>query len=93
MQEVIERLTEQKGSSGGACSLEALKSRVRRNILHVLGDRPLHIDQLAEHVGVTGARLRYHLNFLSSSYFIKMDGDVVDLTPGGVSVVRSANRS
>jgi len=93
MQELVEKLTKEKGSAGGACSLEALKNRVRRNILHVLEERPLEINEISERVGVTGATLRYHLNFLSSSYFIQIEGNRVDLTPGGVSVVRSNKRT
>jgi predicted transcriptional regulator len=93
MQELVEKLAEEKGSAGGARSLEALKSRVRRNILNVLEERPLEINENFERVGVTGATLRYHLNFLNSSYFIQIEGNRVGLTPGGVSVVRSNKRT
>ena len=92
MQELVEKLAKEKGSAGGACSLEALKNRVRRNILNVLEEKPLDINEISERVGVTGATLRYHLNFLSGSYFIQIEGNRVDLTPGGVSVVRSNKR-
>ncbi|MGQ9647527.1 MAG: ArsR family transcriptional regulator, partial [Thermodesulfobacteriota bacterium] len=78
---------------GGACSLEALKSRIRRNILNALEERPLEIGEISERVGVSGAALRYHLNFLHSSYFIRIEGNTVDLTPGGVSVLRSNKRT
>jgi DNA-binding transcriptional ArsR family regulator len=93
MQELVEKLSKEKGSAGGACSLEALKNRIRRNILNALEERPLEINEISERVGVTGATLRYHLNFLNSSYFIQIEGNRVDLTPGGVSVVRSNKRS
>jgi len=92
MQQLVERLTDEKGSSGGACSLEALKNPVRRNILNSLDEKALSVDEIARLVGVAGPALAYHLNFLSTSYFIQIEGEKVDLTPGGVSVVRSNKR-
>jgi len=93
MQELIDELRKEKGSTGGACSLEALKSRVRREILDALAEKPLARDTLSEKVGVTGDRLTYHLNILRSSYFIRIADDAIDLTPGGVSIVRSLHRA
>jgi predicted transcriptional regulator len=93
MQELVNKLTEEKGSAGGACSLEAVKNSVRRSILNVLEERALGTDQISERVGITGPALRFHLNFLKSSYFIEIKGNRVDLTPGGVSVVRSNKRT
>jgi hypothetical protein len=93
MQNLITRLTDEKGAAGGACSLEAIKNPVRRNILNVLEQRALAINEISERVGITGPALRFHLNFLKSSYFIEMEGNSVDLTPGGVSVVRSNKRT
>ena len=92
MQELVNKLVEEKGSAGGVCSLEALKNPVRRNILNVLEERALEISGISERVGVTGPALRFHLNFLKNSYFIQIEGNRVDLTPGGVSVVRSNKR-
>lgn len=93
MEELVEKLTEEKGSAGGACSLEALKNPIRRNILNALEKGPLEINEISERVGVKGTTLRYHLNFLNHSYFIQVEGNRVDLTPGGVSVVRSHKRT
>lgn len=93
MQELVNKLAEEKGSAGDACSLEAIKNPVRRNILRVLEEKALEIDEISEILGVTSSTLRYHLNFLSSSYFIQIEGNRVDLTPGGVAVVRSHKRT
>jgi DNA-binding transcriptional ArsR family regulator len=93
MQELVKKLVEEKGSAGGACSLEAIRNPVRRNILNVLGERALEINEISQRVGVRGPALRFHLNFLKSSYFIQIEGDSVDLPPGGVSVVRSNKRT
>jgi hypothetical protein len=93
MQELINKLAEEKGSAGGACSLEAIKNPVRRRILNVLEEKALAINEISERVKVTGPALRFHLNFLNSSYFIRIEGDKVDLTPGGVSVIRSNKRT
>ena len=93
MQELVNKLLEEKGTAGGACSLEAIKNPVRRNILNALEERALAINEISERLEVTGPALRFHLNFLQSSYFIHIEDDKVDLTPGGVSVVRSYKRA
>ena len=93
MQALVKKLAEEKGSAGGACSLEAVKNPVRRGILNALGEKALEIEEISERVGVTGHTLEYHLNFLQGSYFIQIEGNRVDLTPGGVSFVRSNKRT
>jgi DNA-binding transcriptional ArsR family regulator len=93
MQELVNKLVGEKGSAGGACSLEAIRNPARRRILNVLEHKALEINEISHRIGVTGPALRFHLNFLKSSYFIEIEGDRVDLTPGGVSVVRSNNRT
>ena len=93
MQELVKGLVEKKGSAGGACPLEAIKNPVRRNILQILEERALSIDEISESLGISSFSLRYHLNFLDSSYFIQISGNKVDLTPGGVSVVRNHKRN
>lgn len=93
MRQLINKLAEEKGSAGGACSLEAINSPVRRRILNILEEKALTIDEISQRLSVTGSALRYHLNFLRSSYFIRIEGDNVDLTPGGVSVIRSNRRT
>jgi predicted transcriptional regulator len=90
MQDLVSSLVGKKGSAGGACSLEALKNPIRRNVLSALEEKALAVNEISERVGVTGSALRFHLNFLESSYFIRIEGNKVDLTPGGVSVVRSS---
>jgi predicted transcriptional regulator len=89
----VDNLVEEKGSARGACSLEAIRNAVRREILNVLKERALEIGEISQRVGVTGPALRYHLNFLKSSHFVRIEGNIVDLTPGGVSVVRSSKRN
>lgn len=93
MQELINKLLNEKGTAGGACSLEAVKNPARRNILLTLEKKPLNMNEIAEKLGVKENVLKYHLNFLLSSYFIQIEGDMVDLTPGGVAFVRSAKRN
>jgi predicted transcriptional regulator len=93
MQDLVSKLAKEKGIAGGACSLEAIKNPVRRRILNVLEEKALAINEISEKVQVTGPALRFHLNFLNSSYFIRIEGDKVDLTPGGVSVIRSSKRT
>ena len=93
MLELIEKLTEKKDSAGGACSLTAIKNPYRRKILNVLEEKALEISEISERIGITGPKLGYHLNVLSTAYFIQIEGNTVDLTPGGVSVVRSNKRA
>jgi len=92
MQDLITRLTDEKGTAGNACNFEAIKPPIRRNILHALDDRALEISEISEKVGVTGMTLKYHLNVLISGCFIRIEGSRVDLTPGGVAVIRSDKR-
>jgi len=82
MQDLVNKLAKEKGTAGDACSLEAIKNPVRRHILNVLEEKALAINEISEKVKVTGPTLRYHLNFLKNSYFICIEGDKVDLTPG-----------
>jgi DNA-binding transcriptional ArsR family regulator len=93
MLELIEKLTEKKGSAGGACSLSAVTNPIRRNILNVLEEKALEMSEISEKIGITGPKLGYHLNVLATAYFIQIEGNTVDLTPGGVSVVRSNKRA
>jgi hypothetical protein len=93
MQELVNKLAEERGSAGGACSLEAIRNPVRREILDALEKKALTMNEISERVGVAGPGLRFHLSFLKSSHFIQIEGDRVDLTPGGVSVVRSHKRT
>ena len=93
MQELVNSLVKDKGSGGDACSFEALKNPVRRNILYALEEKALSVKEISEKLEVKGPALRFHLNFLKSSYFISIEGDKVDLTPGGVSVIRSNKRN
>jgi predicted transcriptional regulator len=93
MEDLVKKLMAERSHASGLCSLEAIRNPVRRNILKTLEERPLSLDEISERLGITGSVLRYHLNFLASSYFIQISGNEVDLTPGGVSVVRSYRRN
>ena len=92
MQDLITRLTDEKGSAGGVCNFEAVKPPIRRNILHALDQRALEIDEISEMVGLAGMALKYHLNVLTSGHFIQIEGNRIDLTAGGVAVIRSDKR-
>jgi DNA-binding transcriptional ArsR family regulator len=92
MQNLVTRLTDEKGSAAGACSFEAIKPPIRRRILHALDQRALEINEISEMVGLAGMALKYHLNVLTGGYFIQIEGSRVDLTPGGVAVMRSDKR-
>jgi DNA-binding transcriptional ArsR family regulator len=93
MEDLVKKLVAEKGHAGGVCSLEAIRNPVRRNILEILEQRSLSIDEISERLGITGSALRYHLNLLDNSYLIQISGNKIDLTPGGVSVVRSHKRN
>jgi len=94
MLELVERAGAENGCAGavGACSMEAFKNPTRRDMLRALSERPLNMDELSARVGVEGSALKFHLNLLQNSAFIEIDGDTIDLTPGGVSWVRSDKR-
>lgn len=92
MQELMEKAADDKGcaGAGGACSFEAVRNPVRRGILKNLAEKPLSMDELSDKTGLGRSALQFHLNFLLNSSFAKMEGDIVDLTPGGVSFVRNS---
>ena len=92
MQDLITRLSDEKGNAGNACNFEAIKLPMRRKILHLLEERPLEIEEMSEKIAIDIMKLRYHLNVLLNGYFIQMENNRVDLTPGGVAVVRSDKR-
>jgi predicted transcriptional regulator len=92
MVDLVRKLVVEGSHASDLCSLEAIRNPVRRNILKTLEERPLSLDEISQRLGITGSVLRYHLNFLAGSYFIQISGNEVDLTPGGVSVVRSYKR-
>ena len=93
IQELVNKLTEEKDSAGSACSLGTLENPIRRNILTTLEQRALSANEISEKLKVNGPELRFHLNFLESSYFIRLEGNRVDPTPGGVSIVRNQKRT
>jgi len=72
----------------GVCSFDAVKLPARRKILHALEEKPLNIDELSDILQIDKMKLQYHLNVLNNACFISMEGDQVDLTPGGIAVVR-----
>jgi len=72
----------------GVCSFDAVKLPVRRKILHALEEKSLDIDELSGMLEIDKMKLKYHLNVLDNACFISIDGDQVDLTPGGIAVVR-----
>lgn len=88
MQELVSNSVEERSSTGGICSLEALRNPVRRNILNTLKRRASSMNEISEKLKITRPALRLHLNFLESSCFILIEGNRVDLTPGGVSIVK-----
>ena len=59
----------------------------------LLEEKPSDIKEVSQKTGLEGTQLKFHLNFLNNSGFIATDGDMIDLTPGGVSVVRNTKRS
>jgi hypothetical protein len=93
MRDLVNKLAKERGSVGDACSLKAIRNPVRRKILDALEKRALTVNETPEKVGVVGLALRFCLNFLRSSYFIRVNGNTVDLTPEGVSVIRSNKRT
>lgn len=93
MRDLVSKLTKEKGSSNGTCSLHAINNPIRRKILDALEEKALTAKEISEKVGITGPILRFHLSFLKSSRFIQIEGNRIDLTPGGVCAVRSHKKT
>ncbi|MGD2064870.1 MAG: hypothetical protein PVI95_00255 [Dehalococcoidia bacterium] len=54
MQELVNNSAEEKGLTGGICSLEVLRNPARRNILNILKRRALSINEISEKIKITG---------------------------------------
>lgn len=91
----MKRVADERGCAEGygVCSFQAVKNPVRRKILAILKEKPAKIKEISESLGLAGSKLKFHLNFLENSEFIEIKGNVVDLTPGGVSFIRNDRRN
>jgi DNA-binding transcriptional ArsR family regulator len=73
-------------------SLHALQTPIRREIMALLKDKALGVKEIADKLNIDEAALAFHLQALEQAFFIKMDGNVVDLTPAGVAYTRNVLR-
>ncbi|WXG41715.1 MAG: winged helix-turn-helix domain-containing protein [Candidatus Freyarchaeum deiterrae] len=70
-------------------SLHVMQSPVRREIMTLLKDKALTIEEIAGELKLEEKTLRFHLQVLERSFFIKIEGNEVDLTPPGVAYTRN----
>lgn len=91
--EVKSRQTGWQGCAGavGFCALYAIQNPVRKKILRVLEEKPLGMGKISELTGVEESPLTLQVAILEYSYLVETEGDKVDLTPSGVTFVRTNN--
>ena len=91
--DVKSRQTGWQGCAGavGFCALYAIQNPVRKKILKVLGERPLEMGQISELTGVEDLPLLLQITILENSYLVETEENRVDLTPSGVTFVRTNN--
>jgi hypothetical protein len=82
-----------RGCAGavGFCALCAIQNPVRKKILKVLEEEPLEKRKISELTGIQGPPLTLQITILEYSHLIETEGDSVDLTPSGVTFVRTNN--
>ncbi len=73
-------------------ALHAVQHPVRREILVMLKEKAYTLGEMASRLNVEEGTLRYHLQFLTGSFYVSVQGMSVDLTPLGVAYTRNAMR-
>jgi DNA-binding transcriptional ArsR family regulator len=73
-------------------SLNAIQTPTRREIMTLLKDKPLKVKEIADKLNLDEDTLMFHLEVLAKAFFIKIEGDIVDLRPGGVAYTRNVLR-
>ena len=73
-------------------SLNAIQTPTRREIMTLLKDRSLKVKEIADKLNIDEDTLMFHLEVLEKAFFIKIEGDTVDLRPGGVAYTRNVLR-
>ena len=69
-------------------ALRAMQNPIRREIISMLKEEAVSMDKLAKNLNLDEKTLQYHLQFLKDIFFIKIEGNIVDLTPPGVAYTR-----
>lgn len=69
-------------------SVHVMQNPVRREIMTLLKDKALTIKDIADKLNLEEKVLKFHLQVLEQSFFIKIEGNMVDLTPPGVAYTR-----
>jgi DNA-binding transcriptional ArsR family regulator len=70
-------------------ALLAVQNPTRREILAMLKSGALTTEEIAEHLGLDEKILDFHLQFLVSTFYVTVQGNLVDLTPLGVAYTRN----
>jgi predicted transcriptional regulator len=69
-------------------ALLAMQNPTRREILAMLKNSALTTEEIAKHFNLDEKVLDFHLQFLESTSFVTVEGNLVDLTPLGVAYTR-----
>jgi DNA-binding transcriptional ArsR family regulator len=69
-------------------ALLAMQNPTRREILALLRNSALTTEEIAKHFNLDEKVLGFHLQFLESTFFVTVEGNMVDLTPLGVAYTR-----
>jgi DNA-binding transcriptional ArsR family regulator len=70
-------------------SLHAMQTPIRREILALLKDKALEAEEIASKLKLDEGTLAFHLQVLEKAFFVRIDGNLVDLTPAGVAYTRN----
>ena len=91
--ELKSKQTGWQGCAGarGFCALYAIKNPFRKKILQALKEKPLARGEISRLTDIEGPLLILQMAILEESHLIETDGDTADLTPSGITFVRTGN--
>ena len=70
-------------------ALLAMQNPTRREILTMLRNKALTTEEIAQHLSLDEKILNFHLQFLVSTFYVTVEGNIVDLTPLEVAYTRN----
>lgn len=89
---VLEKNIEGNSTEWHRRALLAMQNPTRKEILMLLKDKALSIQEISESLKLDEKIVQFHLQYLKLTYYITIEGNMVDLTPFGVVYLKNVIR-